>query len=407
MRNTPLGGARTAFGESLALKEEHLPKGHASTALTRAEMAKVVASMGDGEEAVKMMAQAIEEMQAALPKGHPFTLRTQTTLAELLMTLGLPDMAAGMLANVLETKRDVVPPKHPALVDTLVNLASLLKDNGQFGEAAALFDEAVEIMRTALPEGHPKLGEVIGDLAVAVGEHGDLVKGIALSREALKILKAALPDGHPMLASLLGNLGGLLLKNGEYTDAHAALSESLAILEKALPPGHPLVINTLVNLSTDINTRVDLRRELSALKLDEILEELSATRSIDLSTQIDAYREYAEADAKRLKFNDMDLSDPVQVAERLKFNLRTTPHFGAFVKLMQMLVAMPASGTKGDAMWGRVSEAFDSLACEMLGRPKASAASARQAAVWRLSLGGERRCAVPLVVGLWVLSLLS
>jgi len=36
-----------------------------------------------------------------------------------------------------------------------------------------------------------------------------------------------------------------------------------------------------------------------------------------------------------------------------------------------------------------------------------SAASARQAAVWRLSLGGERRCAVPLAVGLWGLPLLS
>jgi len=141
----------------------HRPTGSQLTTSCPPPSPRPLQDMGDEP----MCRNTLNEAREVLPVRHPTTLMLINNLAVLLQTNGNLDEAEALFREALEAHREGLCPRHPDTLISINNLAAvLMQKKGELGEAEALFREALEAKRDTHGTRHPDTLMSINNLAV-------------------------------------------------------------------------------------------------------------------------------------------------------------------------------------------------------------------------------------------------
>ena len=241
----------------------------------------VVASMrGDYEEALAQHRAVFEQALEVLGPEHRQIARMHANLAAVLAHLGQIDEAAEHAEKAVEIQRARFPGKHPVAVDLLNSLGAMRVHQGRAEDARATLEEALDEAHATLPPNHVTIGPVLSNLAQV-----DIIEKkpeAAAERYAavLAIYRGAYGDKHPDISMALHNWAAVVDDAGDDARAIELYREALAMRIELLGPEHPLTAGTMHNLGLTLTGGTDL---------DEGIEYLERALEIRLKVDIDPF----------------------------------------------------------------------------------------------------------------------
>jgi CHAT domain-containing protein/Tfp pilus assembly protein PilF len=204
---------------------------------------------GKYDEALPLIARALEIRESILGPGHPDVASTINILANLYYSKGDYAKAEPLYQRALDIREKALGPNHPQVASSLNNLANLFVDLGDYVKAEPLHLRSLAIWEKALGPEHPGVADVLNNLALLYDETGEYAKAEPLHLRALGIREKALGPNHPDVSESLNNLGIIYLIKGKYAEAEPLYQRALSIREKVDGLEHPLVSDVLNNLA--------------------------------------------------------------------------------------------------------------------------------------------------------------
>ena len=231
--------AETRLRESLALRWESLGREpHPDTAENINNLALVLITAGDSQEAEVLYRDALAMNQQLYGESHPAIALSLGNLADIYRSQAKLELAETTYREALAMQRDLLGDDHPEVARVMNNLALLLHDRGQLEEAMAMSTEALAMQRGILGYTHPNVAASLAVLGRWQTEAGDLQQAEAMLREALSLQLDLLEADHPDTAITRLDLADALLAAGNYPEALAQARQGEAALSKTLSDDH-------------------------------------------------------------------------------------------------------------------------------------------------------------------------
>ncbi|EFA77748.1 actin binding protein [Heterostelium album PN500] len=123
-------------------------------------------------------------------------------------------------------------------------------------------------------------------------------------------------------------------------------------------------VNSVVNSPVDLQTRVSLRSEFTALELIELVKPSRGKHS-ELDTQLDVFFECLEEDSEEMDsaYTDVNIRSPTEVSSKLDAMLQQSPalhhHFLSILRCLYTLASTQSD--LGGKQWNLLDEAVGSL----------------------------------------------
>ncbi|MDX1516833.1 MAG: tetratricopeptide repeat protein [Woeseiaceae bacterium] len=219
---------------------------------------RVYFNLGEYEESVPLLEDALELRLAELGDGHPEVAAIKNDLAEALIQVSDYARAAALLNEALEANRNASGATSLAVAENLFNLADLHLKRSDYEPAEAYAVQSIEIYQRHADSHGVALADAKSMLARILQVRGDLERTESLLLEAINILIDTEGDDHPHLAYYLQNLGVLQRTKGDFDAAEATFERAIEATRRILGEQHPLVAATLVNQGTLLQERGDL-----------------------------------------------------------------------------------------------------------------------------------------------------
>lgn len=241
--------------------------------------ADACASEGRGDEAARMMEQAIALENSEWPDSAE-AAGLSYQLATLYFQLGRVDDAGQHLKRALTIRERRLGPDHPLVADTLAALAEAAIAREEFVAGAEMLARAIRIREGRLGARHPSIALAAGRLALCYLRLGRYDDARPLIERAVEIGRASDP-----LISVAAMLEDLLVSgplDGHLDDAEPVLNTVLSIYEKARGPSHEDTERALRNLGRLY--RATSREELATIyesRADSVAEQRSVTAHPD------------------------------------------------------------------------------------------------------------------------------
>ncbi len=254
------------------------PQTTSMLALMRANMANLYLGGGRIEEAEKLNAQAIQQMEAG-PGGESVELGRLLVLQGLLyLQEGERDKALPLLERSWKVLERKLGPDHLYIADVFSLLASCHRQAKQYALARQFLTRSVRI-NEALGTGNLRVGYNLRELAQLHQASGELPQAQALLRRVREIFEQKLGADHPQLAELLADLGKLQIRQKAYREASQSLHEARRIdcrhVHRVLPALSEA--EQLAFLDTGDRPRLQTALSLALLRRqDQTLIDLSA-----------------------------------------------------------------------------------------------------------------------------------
>jgi len=141
--------ARDKHRQALALADK-LPPGHDGAATVRNNLANTMMALGDGEEAVRLMREAIAIREKTAGAQHPDTATNRGGLAHFLSAIGRHPEAVAEFDRAIAILENSLGPDHPALATALMNSCGSLQALDRTNEALARAQRALAIFEKRL-----------------------------------------------------------------------------------------------------------------------------------------------------------------------------------------------------------------------------------------------------------------
>jgi tetratricopeptide (TPR) repeat protein/GTPase SAR1 family protein len=213
-------------------------------------LAATLRYMGDNQQAMRYIQQALEIDRAVYGKRHPKVASDLNNLGEVLRDLGKPNKAIDYYQQALEIYREVCGEEDHKLADTLNNLGMAMDSLGEYKKSLNYFQQALDIDSKVYGEEHQNVASRLNNLGSAWLDLGEYDKAIDYFQQALYIDRKVFGDKHPNIASRLNNLGSAWLDLGEYKKAIDYFQQALYIDREVFGDKHPNVASRLNNLGS-------------------------------------------------------------------------------------------------------------------------------------------------------------
>ena len=243
-----LNAASDRLGRSFADQPE-------TAAAIRHTIGRTYARLGRGEEAERLLREALRMRQGVLGPEHPDVAASASELAVVLMERGQYEAAEQRSREALAMRRRLLGNESVEVAASLVNLGEILFKQSHYDAAEAQLRESLAIRRQRLGGQSVEVAESLNDLAMVLEHRGDIAGAEPLYREALAIRRAILGEAHPVVGTARGNLAGLLETKGDYDSAEGLYREALAVAREAFGETDPRVGTALNNLGACLSTR--------------------------------------------------------------------------------------------------------------------------------------------------------
>jgi len=244
-------------------------------AAAREQLSMILQRVGKGEEARRLVEQALAARRRIYGNDHPLIAAGLEILGESMRGEGRLEEAVALQRQSLEMRRRISAPTDTDLLLALHSLALALKDLGRLSEAEGLLREEMEQLEVMFPGAdHMGKGAALFNLSRIFAERGEHTEALKLARRDLEMRRRLFGDEHPQTAPSWLNVGSQLRRSGKHTEAEAVLRRALELFAATRPPGHPGRPVPKVELGAVLSAQGRFEEGESLLR--EALAELSA-----------------------------------------------------------------------------------------------------------------------------------
>ena len=282
---------------------------------------KTLDALGDNEEAMNMLEEAVELRMAVFGPKHPETLDSQHLLGVALFHVGFMADAELLFREVLSLRRDLLGEDHPDTLHSQFYLAATLDFLGRSEEAEPIFQETLERRIQVLGQSNPDKLTAMSRLSACIRHLGRLEEAEDMERNCLVKRREVLGPDHPDTLMSMSNLSKVLWDLKQDQEAETLSWDVIEGRRRVLGPLHPYTRYALYDLRRALRSRnrVDEAAEITR-QIDVILRESGA--DIELGQALDAGGETALFLVEtRLREGNQQLMTPNDVARvAYKFN---------------------------------------------------------------------------------------
>lgn len=206
------------------------------------KVATIIYENGDGENALKILNDALNIRLKHQGTDHEDTISTRNNIAILLSDEGTLDRA---LSELVSTKK--VEKRGSILIDNCalsINIGSILSDMGDFDGALAEYKNAEEdVQRNSITEAHLRM-----NIGIAMEEKGKSNSALTEYKKALEFYENIYKSDHPSTASAHNNIGNIYSIQGKFDEAKESLFKAKDIRLKVIGKDHQDTATTFNNI---------------------------------------------------------------------------------------------------------------------------------------------------------------
>ncbi|MFT4976149.1 MAG: tetratricopeptide (TPR) repeat protein, partial [Myxococcota bacterium] len=221
----------------------------AKTALARAQtptesgLARIAAAsaqhvLGDGDQAVGLTRQALDDLEQGRPYDKALALHV---LAESLHVAGRFPDAAEIWRQVLSLRRELMAADHPEIGATVHGMALTMRRLGLAKVAADLHEEALTIYTARLDDEHPAIAATRHGLAQALHRLGRPQEAREQLSRALEVSERRQGPDHPHTWITRFELGRIEVDCGDLASGYRRMEAARMRLTEQLGTEHPTV----------------------------------------------------------------------------------------------------------------------------------------------------------------------
>ena len=252
--------------QALDIRKRALGEDHPDTAGSVNNIASVFGEQGRFDEALEVHQQALDIRKRALGEGHPDVAQSLNNIASVWNMQGRLDEAFHNFRQAVDIWKRALGDDHPQVASGLNNIASVLSDQGRLDEALQNFQQALAITKRALGEDHPDVATDLNNIASVLKSQGRLDEALVMFQQALDIRKRALGEDHPDVAGSLNNIAVVLSDQGRFDEALPNFRQAIDISKRALGEDHPQVATGLNNFASVLKGQGRLDEALVMLR---------------------------------------------------------------------------------------------------------------------------------------------
>lgn len=231
--------ASRLFREVLAIRQQHRGREDPSVAAAMSSLAWALMSLGELDEAERLVGDALRVLRAGVGENARATLIVKERLASILRRRGDSSGAVRLYAEVLDGRRTSLGADHPDLGAAYNNLALAQRFAGDLAGAEGNYRRSLELSRRVLGESHPDTLQVMGNLAGVLELSGRSDDALALLRQRADLRRAARGASDWRLGSDLAmGVGRFLMLKGRYSEAEGPVGEAVEVYRVALGDDH-------------------------------------------------------------------------------------------------------------------------------------------------------------------------
>ena len=234
--------------EGLALSERLLPAGHPQLVAASLAMGRALRERGKYEEAIAILAQAVERQSAAEVAAMD--------LAAALGELADAHYAAGhyveserLYQEILTRHREIVGNAHPLVASDLASLAAIEQDLGYYDKAETMSREALAINEAYYGEASSHTADSLTSLGRALTYLDKYDEATATLRRALEVQESVHGPSHPLVAEAINELGNNLAMQDQFDEAAQNFQRAADIYRGVHGERHYLVAIELSNVA--------------------------------------------------------------------------------------------------------------------------------------------------------------
>ena len=210
----------------------------------------VLTSLGDAQEAVRLLDDALVVCRDTLPAAHPLTLEVMVAKAQALFQGRQLADAAALFAATMALHGQHGMPQDSLYMRIREGLGACALDQRHTDQALEHFGE-VQRLRASDPDPDVRAGDLVR-LANVHNQRGDLERAETLFDEAHELLQQG---DDPVLAALVAtNLGVLRVNQNRLGEAEDLFREALARGEQQLGADHPSLVRRLCNVAAILSS---------------------------------------------------------------------------------------------------------------------------------------------------------
>jgi CHAT domain-containing protein/tetratricopeptide (TPR) repeat protein len=184
-------------------------------------------------EGRKLAEQAVAIRTRLLGPRHPSVAESLNTLGGIQAFLGEYDQAIAYMEQALAIHEAQQPPEFSEEFGTLcINLAGTYQRVGQYSKAEALFDKGLSVLRVKPGPDHPAYSASLVAYAFLQADLGHYSAAEKLYDEGGKLLREQLGEQHSAFAAFLNNRAALYAAIGNVAFAEADYRKSLELKRK-------------------------------------------------------------------------------------------------------------------------------------------------------------------------------
>lgn len=223
--------------------------------------------MDRGEDAVRVLTEALVGRVRLLGSRHPHVLATTSNLAQAYDRTGETDRSIDMLLSAAKIAEAMDEPAPFTMLAIKNNIGATYQDLGRDAEAVPYLREASEMAKKLLGEEHPATLTIASNLAGLESELGEPGVAAEMYRRIVQTSERVLgPDASDTLIARYGYCNALW-RAGRAEESGAAYRELLVDLERVFGDSHWLVAQARLSLAIVI---WDHERGAEALGLAEL-----------------------------------------------------------------------------------------------------------------------------------------
>lgn len=341
-----------AFGESTP----SLGIGNENTVYATTNLVYHLRYIGaDLPAAESLMRRVLKDRESTLGADDPNTLRAKGELAEILASEKQYEEATTLSLEALKQSQRVFGKTDEVTIDIMSSLANVYDDQGEVGKAIDLNRQALAIREEMLEADDTYLLSTQDVLANMLERNGETEEARQIYQKVLKIREQSLGAEHPDTLSSMQSLADIYGREENYTKAQKLTERVLALREKVLGPDDPATLESVDGLALQLSLQDDTEgaeklyrrilesKQRTGADTDELAVETAANLAqilMDKEDYAGAEKLYRRALAGREKTMDADDPDLADTCYRLAYVLSSLDKNDEALPLAKRAVAI-------------------------------------------------------------------
>ncbi|OZC01875.1 tetratricopeptide repeat-containing serine/threonine-protein kinase [Rubricoccus marinus] len=215
---------------ALALTQEALGPDHLDAAQTHNNLGAYLYTADRGSEAAEHYRKALAIRESNLGT-HPLVANTLSNLANLLNSEGNAEEAVVLFERAIEIWSQTLGDNHPSISTGLYGLGGAYRDLRRWEDAERAYQRSLDLDRASLPPDHPYIADGLVSVGQIRNEGGRYRQAEAVLREALAIRLSREDTSEEDLAVARAALGYCLLRQKRSEEAIPLLEQAIPALE--------------------------------------------------------------------------------------------------------------------------------------------------------------------------------